>query len=66
MNQPQEQRQPEHQVVADGKIIYEGDNWQQAFLEASKNPAYGTIIHVQDGKPGATWEPPLHRPQTPL
>ncbi len=41
----QQQPQSEHQIVADGEVIYEGDDWQQAFLEAGLNPEYTTIIH---------------------
>jgi hypothetical protein len=52
-----EQHQPEHQVVADGEIIYEGENWQQAFLDAGLNPEYDTIIHLQDGEQGAVLGP---------
>jgi hypothetical protein len=55
--------QPTHQIVADGEIIYEGDNWQQAFLDASQNPAYGTITHLENGEPGATFGPPAYKPQ---
>jgi hypothetical protein len=59
------EQQPAHQVVADGEVIYEGDDWQEAFLEAGKHPEYTTIIHLQDGEPGAVLGPPLHHPQTP-
>lgn len=55
--------QPEHQIIADGKIIYEGEDWQQAFLDAGMNPAYGTIEHRVNGEPGATFGPPVHKPQ---
>ncbi|HEX2614427.1 MAG TPA: hypothetical protein VHL10_02970 [Nitrososphaera sp.] len=57
MNQPQAQRQPEHQVIADGEVIYEGDDWQLAFLEAGKHPEYTTIIHIENGEPGAVLGP---------
>lgn len=64
---PTESTQPIHQVAVDGQIIYEGDDWAQPFLEASKNPTYGTIVHMEDGKPGATFGPVLHQfRQTPL
>lgn len=63
MNQPQEQPQAEHQIIADGEVIYEGDDWQEAFLEASKHPEYGTITHLENGVTGATWGPPIHQPQ---
>lgn len=55
--------QPTHQIVADGEVIYEGDDWQQAFLDASQNPEYGTIVHLENGEPRGYWGPPLHRPQ---
>jgi hypothetical protein len=49
-----------HQVVADGKVIYAGNDWQRIFLEARMNPEYGEIVHVPpDGTPGAQWGAPL-------
>jgi hypothetical protein len=57
MNQPQEQPQPEHQVIADGEVIYTGEDWQQVFLEAGKHPEYTIIIHVENGEQGAVLGP---------
>ena len=51
---------PIHQVIADGTVIYEGEDWQQAFLQVGRNPEFGEIIHVCDGTPGAQWGPPMH------
>lgn len=51
-------------VVVDGEIIYTGDQWKQPFLEASMNPDNGTIVHVEDGKPGAMFSAPLHKRPT--
>jgi transposase len=48
-----------HQVIANNQVIYEGDDWARAFLEASKNPEYGEIVAVHDGVPGAQWGPSL-------
>lgn len=62
-DKPQEQQKPTHQVVADGEIIYEGEDWQQAFLDAGLNPEFGTIVHVQDGEPGATFGSPVYKLQ---
>lgn len=48
-----------HQIVVDGQIIYEGERWHQAFLEAGRNPAYREIVHLTNGKPGAHLGPVL-------
>jgi hypothetical protein len=60
MNKQPEQ-QHTHQVVADGQVIYEGDDWPAVFLGARLNPDFGTIMHLEDGKPGAAWSPPVNQ-----
>jgi hypothetical protein len=54
-----EQPQHTHQVIADGVVIYEGEDWAYVFLGAGFNPRWGKIVYVEDGKPGAQWGPPL-------
>jgi hypothetical protein len=61
-----EQTPTHHQVVANGAVIYEGEDWQQPFLEAGMNPEFGEVLHVRDdGETGATIGPPLYK-QIPL
>ena len=50
-----------HQIMVGDQIIYEGENWAQAFLEAGRNPAYSkqAIVHLTNGKPGARMGPVL-------
>jgi hypothetical protein len=50
-----------HQIVVEGRIIYEGADWVQAFLEAGRHPAYRhkAILHLYNGNPGARWLPVL-------
>jgi hypothetical protein len=42
----------EHQVLANGIVIYSGPGWVQAFLAAGMNPTYGTIEHRANGEQG--------------
>jgi hypothetical protein len=53
-------------VVADGTVIYDGEDWARVFREAALNPVYGHIVLMIDGKSGAYWSPPqpskLHFP----
>jgi hypothetical protein len=35
---------PNHQVIANGIVIYSGPGWIQAFLDAGMNPTYGKNI----------------------
>jgi hypothetical protein len=56
----------EHQVLANGIVIYSGPGWVQAFLDARMNPAYHTIIHLANGVPGAVAGPQLPSRQAPL
>jgi hypothetical protein len=49
----------EHQVLANGIVIYSGPGWVQAFLDAGMNPAYHTITHLENGVPGAVAGPQL-------
>ena len=50
-----------HQIVVEGRIIYEGVDWARAFLEAGRHPAYQQqeILHLYNGNPGARWLPVL-------
>jgi hypothetical protein len=50
-----------HQIMAGDQIIYEGENWAQAFLEAGRHPAYREqeIVHLTNGKLGARLGPVL-------
>ena len=59
MNEQPEHLPLLHQIVADGQIIYQGENWVQAFLNAGRNPAYGEIVHLTNGEPGAQMGPVL-------
>ena len=56
----------EHQVLANGIVIYSGADWVQAFLAAGMNPGYGTIEHRINGVPGATMGPRQPSRYTPL
>jgi hypothetical protein len=47
----------EHQVLANGIVIYSGPCWVQAFLAAGMNPTYGTIEHRVNGVQGAVLGP---------
>jgi hypothetical protein len=49
----EQQKYAEHQILADGLVVYSGPDWVQAFLDAGLNPNYGTIVYVENGKPGA-------------
>jgi hypothetical protein len=57
---------PNHQIIANGIVIYSGPGWVQEFLAAGMNPTYGKIEHRVNGEPGAVLGPPLHHPQTPF
>jgi hypothetical protein len=61
MNDPKEllKKLPasEHQVLANGVVIYSGPDWVQAFLAAGMNPEYGTIEHRVNGEQGAVLGP---------
>jgi hypothetical protein len=61
-----EQAQKRYEVVADGTVIYDGEDWARVFREAALNPVYGHIVLMIDGKSGAYWSPPqpskLHFP----
>jgi hypothetical protein len=46
-----------HQILANGQVIYTGDDWRQAFLDAARNPDNGTIVHTVDGEPGVMMGP---------
>jgi hypothetical protein len=50
----------EHQVLANGIVIYSGPGWVQAFLAAGMNPTYGTIEHRVNGEQGAVMGPPRY------
>ena len=52
----------EHQILADGEVIYSGPNWANAFLDAAFHSEYRRIVHLEDGKTGASWGPVLHGP----
>jgi transposase len=59
--QHQHEQQPmTHQVLADGRLLYEGENWPDVFLTASMNRDYGTIVHMENGMPLAMWGPVLY------
>jgi hypothetical protein len=66
LNETATQEQPAHQIVADDQVIYEGNNWQQVFLAARMNPAYETIVHLENGVPGAIWGPQYPSQRHPL
>lgn len=42
--------QPQHiEIMVDGEMFYEGDDWREAFFKASQDPRNGTITLYQDG-----------------
>lgn len=46
-----------HQVFVDGRVIYEGNDWEPAFFEAARNTNNGTIEHVIDGQTNTVMGP---------
>ncbi len=48
-----------HQVVADGRVIYIGDEWASVFKGAALDPTLGEIVVMYNGELGARWSAPL-------